>query len=252
MVPEGSVAVGADAAVSREGTVTLFGEEWPVDSHLERTGAELDKAVLVPIGSLERVIAAAVATGDDSYASIDPHADYSVALLRLKERSDAESVTNWINLYIRRVTAVHSEEALAGTASSVSAHSSMLAGVAALTWLILLGALAVAQWALFNERRREANVWRILGASRALVERVLLREALMVHASGALLGALVAAGLVALIGVAPVRSELVSPGNLATLAAAAMAMSLLVAWIGARAVLPRLLRAADDSMLLTT
>ena len=134
----------------------------------------------------------------------------------------------------------------------MSAHSSMLAGVAALTWLILLGALAVAQWALFNERRREANVWRILGASRALVERVLLREALMVHASGALLGALVAAGLVALIGVAPVRSELVSPGNLATLAAAAMAMSLLVAWIGARAVLPRLLRAADDSMLLTT
>lgn len=74
----------------------------------------------------------------------------------------------------------------------------------------------------------------------------------MVHASGALLGALVAAGLVALIGVAPVRSELVSPGNLAALAVAAVAMSLLVAWIGARAVLPRLLRAADDSMLLTT
>lgn len=252
VVPEGSVAVGADVAVSREGTVTLFGEEWPVDSHLERIGAELDKAVFVPIGSLERVIAAAVAVGDDSFASLDPHADYSVALLRLKERSEAESVTNWINLYVRRVTAVHSEEALVGTASSMSAHSSMLAGVAALTWLILLGALAVAQWALFNERRREANVWRILGASRALVERVLLREALMVHASGALLGALVAAGLVALIGVAPVRSELVSPGNLAALAATAVAMSLLVAWIGARAVLPRLLRAADDSMLLTT
>ena len=48
------------------------------------------------------------------------------------------------------------------------------------------------------------------------------------------------------------RSELVSPGNLATLAVVAVAMSLLVAWIGARAVLPRLLRAADDSMLLTT
>lgn len=252
VVPEGSVAVGADAAVSQEGTVTLFGEEWPVDSHLERTGTELDKAVFVPIGSLERVIAAAVAAGDDSFASLDPHADYSVALLRLKERSDAESVTNWINLYVRRVTAVHSEEALAGTASSMSAHSSALAGVAALTWLILLGALAVAQWALFTERRREASAWRILGAPRILVERVLLRETLLVHASGALLGALVTAGLLVLVGFAPARSGLVAPADLAALAAAAVATSLLVAWIGARLSLPRLVRAADDSMLLTT
>lgn len=251
-VPEGTVAVGVDAAVSEAGAVTLFGVEWPVDSHLERTGTELDKAVFVPIDSLERVISAAVAAGDESFASVDPHADYSVALLRLKERSDAESVTNWINLYVRRVTAVHSEEALAGTASSMSAHSSILAGAAALTWLILLGALVVAQSALFNERRREANVWRILGASRVLVERVLLWETLLVHASGALLGALVAAGMAALIGVAPMKGELVAPGNLAALAAAAIVMSLLVAWLGAKVALPRLLRAADDSMLLTT
>ena len=54
-------------------------------------------------------------------------------------------MTEWINLYVRKVTAVRSDVAVAATASDVSTHRSILLGVLGAAWLILLAALMVAQ-----------------------------------------------------------------------------------------------------------
>ncbi|QWW19839.1 ABC transporter permease [Schaalia sp. 19OD2882] len=251
VVPDGSVAVGADAVGTDARTVILFGKEWPIDSRLHRTGTELDRAVFVPISTLESVIAHARAAGVTSVADVDPRRDYSVALLRLHDQGDAESVTNWINLYIRRVNAVHSDTAVVGTSSSIAKHSGIISAVASATWVILLGAVGLAQSLMLNERRREMSVWRHVGASNGLVRRVMVREALIVDVVGALAGvALASVVLLVVPGLVP-RPELLSPMRLVAASAGALALTVLVGWLSAHVCTTRTLKATRESMQLT-
>ena len=93
-------------------------------------------------GSRWRLIDASLDAGVDTYASLDPHRDYSVALVRVADRDRAQSVVDWINIYVRKVTAVGSGELLTGTASAIRGHSGAIAALAAVAWLIVLAALA--------------------------------------------------------------------------------------------------------------
>ena len=149
--PEGAVTVGAAAEQTPAGEVTLFGKQWPVGAHLEATGTDWDHAVFVSMDTLTQVIAASVESGVDTYASLAPDRDYTVALVHVADSRQVDSVTEWINLYVRKVTAVRSEAAVSATASDVRAHRSALLGVLGIAWGVLLAALMVAQATLMNE-----------------------------------------------------------------------------------------------------
>ena len=99
-----------------------------------------------------------------------------------------------------KVTAVGSGELLTGTASAIRGHSGAIAALAAVAWLIVLAALATAQSMLMNQRRGELRVWRTIGASRATIDRVMVHEALVVHAAGACAGVALAFPLLAVFG----------------------------------------------------
>ncbi len=98
------------------------------------------------------MLADASAAGEDVDASLDPATDYSAALVRASDSDAIESVTNWINLYVRKVSAVRSSEALVGAAAGIRAHRGVAIGVLGATWLVLLGALIIVQVSLMNER----------------------------------------------------------------------------------------------------
>jgi len=193
---DGVVAVGPEvdaAAASGPETVELFGRERPVAAHLLPTGSELDGAVFVTMNTLSELIDDSLAAGVDTYADVDPQRDYSVALLQVEDRQDVESVTAWINIYVRRVTAVGADASLTSTANDIGGQTAVLAAAAAGTWLLLLLALAVAQWLLLREREPELRVWRVIGASRRTLSRVIMSEAVLVYTAGAGVGVLVAA-----------------------------------------------------------
>ena len=97
----------------------------------------------MPFAALQQVIDDAAALGIDTYSSMDSKRDYSVALLKITDGDRVESVTNWINLYVRRVEALHSDVGLVSTSSSLAKQSGAIGVVTAVTWLLLLGALGV-------------------------------------------------------------------------------------------------------------
>ena len=72
--------------------MTLFGKQWPVGAHLEATGTDWDHAVFVSMDTLTQVIAASVESGVDTYASLNPDRDYTVALVRVANPSDVGAV----------------------------------------------------------------------------------------------------------------------------------------------------------------
>ena len=199
-VNAGAVAVGGSVAVSPENTVTLYGKQWQVTARLENTGSLLDEAVFAPMGTLRMLIEAAEEAGIDRYSSVKPESQFSAALVRVENREDLESVTNWINIYVRKVTAVSSEETLTDTASGIRSLMGVLPMTFGGIWLILLLALGMVQSILMKGRRNELSVWNSIGASGRLIRGVIMRESFLTHLLGAAAGILAAALAVLLFG----------------------------------------------------
>ena len=241
-LPRGSVAVGSAVPGADGQTLSVFGEEHPINAHLLATGSELDNAVFVSMDTLSDIVADARAAGKDIDATVDPHADYSAALVRTSDSDTIESVTNWINLYVRKVTAVRSNEALVDTASGIRSHRGLAIGVLSAIWLVLLGALVVVQVSLMNERRAELTVWRSIGASHGIINRVMLGESALLHAVGALAGVALIALALPVVGDGSLLEVLTAPGTSLPLAGVSIAAVTCVGIVGTRLALARVSR----------
>ena len=243
-LPRGSVLVGSAVADGHAETMSIYGMQRPIGAHLLATGSELDSAVFVPMDTLADIVADASAEGQDVDASLDPATDYSAALVRASDSDAIESVTNWINLYVRKVSAVRSSEALVDAGAGIRSHRLVAIGVLGAIWLVLLGALAVAQLSLMNERRQELAVWRSIGASRAIVSRIMLGESGLLHAAGALVGTGLAALVLPFVGERSVVEVLHVPATSLPLAGLSIVVVTCVGIVGTRLALARVSRAA--------
>ena len=246
-LPRGSVLVGSAVPGADGQSLSVFGRERPIGAHLLATGSELDDAVFVSMGTLTDMMADARAAGEDIDDSLDPSTDYSAALVRASDSDAIESVTNWINLYVRKVSAVHATEALVGAASGIRAHRGVAIGVLGATWLVLLGALIIVQVSLMNERMQELAVWRSIGASRSVVSRVMLSESALLHAAGALAGVCLAAVTMPFVGDGSLVEVLAAPATSLPLAGLSLVAVTCVGVAGTRLALARVSRAATGN-----
>ena len=246
-LPRGSVLVGSAVPGADGQSLSVFGRERPIGAHLLATGSELDDAVFVSMGTLTDMMADARAAGEDIDDSLDPSTDYSAALVRASDSDAIESVTNWINLYVRKVSAVRSSEALVGAAWGIRAHRGVAIGVLGATWLVLLGALIIVQVSLMNERMQELAVWRSIGASRSVVSRVMLSESALLHAAGALAGVCLAAVTMPFVGDGSLIEVLAAPATSLPLAGLSLVAVTCVGVAGTRLALARVSRAATGN-----
>ena len=246
-LPRGSVLVGRAGRGRECMSLSVFGRERPIGAHLLTTGSELDDAVFVSMDTLSDMMADARAAGEDIDASLDPRTDYSAALVRASDSDAIESVTNWINLYVRKVSAVRATEALVGAASGIRAHRGVAIGVLGATWLVLLGALVIVQVSLMNERMQELAVWRSIGASRSIMSRVMLSESALLHVAGALAGVCLAALTVPFVGDGSLVESLASPATSLPLAGLSIVAVTCVGVAGTRLALARVSRAATGN-----
>lgn len=246
-LPRGSVLVGSAVPGADGQTLSVFGHERPIGAHLLATGSELDDAVFVSMDTLTDMMADARAAGEDIDASLDPATHYSAALVRASDSDAIESVTNWINLYVRKVSAVRAAEALSGAASGIRAHRGVAIGVLGATWLVLLGALVIVQVSLMNERIQELAVWRSIGASRSIMSRVMLGESAVLHAAGALAGVCLAAITLPFVGDGSLAEVLAAPATSLPLAGVSLVAVTCVGVAGTRLALARVRRAATGN-----
>lgn len=246
-LPHGSVVVGSSVPGGDGQSLSVFGQERPIGAHLLATGSELDDAVFVSMDTLTDMMADARAAGEDIDASLDPATHYSAALVRASDSDAIESVTNWINLYVRKVSAVRATEALAGAASGIRAHRGVAIGVLGVTWVVLLSALIIVQLSLMNERSQELAVWRSIGASRSIMSRVMLSESALLHAAGAFAGVCLAALTVPFVGDGSLVEVLAAPATSLPLAGLSLVAITCVGVAGTRLALARVSRGASGN-----
>lgn len=185
--PGTGIIAGSKVKVS-DGYVTLFSKAWPVSAQLDETGSELDEMIFADTETLKSLLKSAEEAGITSYQGIDPDRDFSVALIRVSNKEALDSVTSWINVYVRKVKAVRSEETLSDTSAGIRKQMTMIIVIAVAAWVVLLTALAIAQSMMMKERKKELYVWHAIGASRSIVNRVMQTEALLIYGIGGLLG----------------------------------------------------------------
>ena len=131
---------------------------------------------------------------------------------------------------------------LLATGSGIRSHRGLAIGVLGAIWLVLLGALVVAQVSLMNERRAELTVWRSIGASHGIINRVMLGESALLHAVGALAGVVLAAIVLPLAADESMREVLTAPGTSLPLAGVSIAVVTCVGIMGTRLALVRVSR----------
>ena len=107
---------------------------------------------------------------------------------------------------------------------------------------MLLGALVVVQVSLMNERRAELTVWRSIGASHGIINRVMLGESALLHAVGALAGVALIALALPVVGDGSLLEVLTAPGRSLPLAGVSIAAVTCVGIVGTRLALARVSR----------
>ena len=202
--------------------------------------------VFVNPHTLSALIEAAGEAGGTTYRNIDPERDFTVALLRVNDQASLDSVTSWLNTYIRKVTAVRSEETLTDTSAGMRRQMTMIAAIVVCAWIVLLLALGIAQSMMMKERKKELYVWHAIGASRAVVNRVMLWESLIIYAAGALLGILLCAGLLPILFGTAMEYAALPPFALLT-----MVLTVLIGGVSTLLSVKRATESMNGQMLLT-
>lgn len=173
---------------------------------IDRTGTPVDRTVIVSLAAIEAIhvdwqSGAQVpgrATPVDRIREMDltPEA-VTAALVGVKSRLQIFGLQRWINEYPEEpLLAILPGVALQELWQIVGVAETALIGVSAMVVVTALLGMMAMIFSSLNERRREMAIWRAMGARPATILGLLVLEAALMAAIGALLGlALLYAGL---------------------------------------------------------
>ncbi len=167
---------------------------------LDKTGTPVDRTVIVGLPAIEAIhvdwqdgaqVQGQQATSIDAIRSMDltPNA-ITAALVGVESRMQIFALQRWINTYAQEpLQAVLPGVALQELWQIVGLAETALIGVSAMVVVTALIGMMAMIFSSLNERRREMAIWRAMGASPATILGLLVLEASLMAALGAVLGA---------------------------------------------------------------
>ena len=192
------VVIGSNVSwtsASQGDVIRFYDSDCRVIGQFAATGSTLDSAVYMNFDTCKALIQACREKGLFKYGDFDGERSISSVMVRVKKGYAAEEVAKAIRARLDGVSVVTASDMLLG----LSENLSRVSGAARTLMLVLclLGFfMAVTVFALMiNERQREFATLRAMGASKSMVARVVLTEAMAANLAGALAGA-VTAGVV--------------------------------------------------------
>ncbi len=192
------VLAGAALGLEEGNTLRFYGQSFKVGGILSPTGMGLDRAVFIPIRSAYRM-ARESKTKAEQELDLSPD-KISAVLIKLKAEKDgglpAYRAAFELEQRIPEISILQPEELAMKIQQNLS---TVLAGLRSASYAIwsataLLIALVFAM--ATNERKREIGLMRAMGATRGLIFRMIMMEALLVGGTGSLIGLLCSTGLV--------------------------------------------------------
>lgn len=181
--------VGSDVTPNTDMTVEIYGKTLHVQAVLDKTGTELDSALYVDIDTMKELIRAHNEKNPNQEKTIDPDNVVSSVLIKVADGYDIDEVAGDINLHVRQVKAIRTQNMISGVSESLSGVSATISLLMAVVWILSAVILAIVFTMNINERKKEFAVLRVLGASRVKLAGLVFREAALYGFLGSLLGA---------------------------------------------------------------
>lgn len=187
-----TVVVGCNITGAPGASIKLYGIDCTIVAKLEETGTSLDTAVFATNETLRDLINGSSERGMAVLEERNPADVVSTVQVKLADGYNAENVAGDINVHVRNVWATPSRTMTAGVADGVSGVSRVIGALAIGIWVLAIVILAIAFSLAGKHRAREFAVLRVVGASRSLLSRLVLTEALAVSVVGAVVGVVAA------------------------------------------------------------
>lgn len=181
--------VGSDVTPNTDMTVEIYGKTLHVQAVLDKTGTELDSALYVDIDTMKELIRAHNEKNPNQEKTIDPDNVVSSVLIKVADGYDIDEVAGDINLHVRQVKAIRTQNMISGVSESLSGVSATISVLMVVVWILSAVILAIVFTMNINERKKEFAVLRVLGASRVKLAGLVFREAALYGFLGSLLGA---------------------------------------------------------------
>ncbi len=181
--------VGSDVTPNTDMTVEIYGKTLHVQAMLDKTGTELDSALYVDIDTMKELIRAHNEKNPNQEKTIDPDNVVSSILIKVADGYDIDEVAGDINLHVRQVKAIRTQNMIFGVSESLSGVSAAVSVLMVVVWILSAVILSIVFTMNINERKKEFAVLRVLGASRVKLAGLVFREAALYGFLGSLLGA---------------------------------------------------------------
>ena len=181
--------VGSDVTPNTDMTVEIYGKTLHVQAVLDKTGTELDSALYVDIDTMKELIRAHNEKNPNQEKTIDPDNVVSSVLIKVADGYDIDEVAGDINLHVRQVKAIRTQNMISGVSESLSGVSAAVSVLMVVVWILSVVILSIVFTMNINERKKEFAVLRVLGASRVKLAGLVFREAALYGFLGSLLGA---------------------------------------------------------------
>ena len=197
---EGEVVVGNKITGEVGEAISLFGKEFTVAARLDPTGMGFDTSVFMDIDRARRLLLLSeLGPQLNLPEGMDRNSFVSSTLVKMAPSADVKQT---VNATMQKYALDYNLDfvAVAGMitdiASRLDIFSAVFYGLSGMLWLLAVGILELVFSAVLQERKKEFGLLRIIGASRASLAGMVLRESLLISAGGAVIG--LAAGCLAL------------------------------------------------------
>ncbi len=199
VVKDGQVVAGAGVNVSADGTIELYGRDWPVVAQLASTGTSLDNSVFVNRATVPQMVEASAQVSHRVMPAEYARKAVSAVLIKVADGYDphmvAKSITKLDSSY-DKLGFVYPGGITASTKASLGSLVGYTAIVVAVLWIMGVIVLLAVFFSSVNERKREFASLRIMGATRGMLRGVIVREALIVSLAGSVVGVALASLIV--------------------------------------------------------
>lgn len=244
-IGEGDIVIGSNVTAGGSGTIRLFGNDLRVVGQFAPTGSTLDDAVYMNFDTFGAVVKSSVDKGLNKYGPAASGDVISSVSVEVRPGHDVDAVAADIESRVDGVTAVTSKTMVSGIADGLAAISRTVAVLIAIVWATGLTMTVLVFTLTIRERRGEFAALTAVGASRGVIARIVVGEAMTADLIGGAAGIAVSGVLLGsfrtLVGqVLGVGFVLPPAGAVAALAAASLACAgaaaALSSWIAVRSI----------------
>lgn len=189
---ESEVVVGNKIAGEVGDAIQLFGKEFIIAARLDPTGMGFDTSVFLDIDRARRLLLLSeLGPRLDLPEGLDRNTFVSSTLIKAAPSVDIKEL---VNAASQKYAILYNLDfvVVAGMVSDIAAKlhifSGFFYGFSALLWGIAVIILALVFSAVIHERKKEFGLLRVIGATRADLARIVMKEAFLISGAGTVIG----------------------------------------------------------------